>query len=38
MPKLNAEGLPRPEKGNPPTIEISSVSEVLSAIQKIAEL
>ena len=40
MPSIwfNAEGLPRPEKGNPPTIEISSVPEVWEAIQQIAQL
>ncbi len=39
MPSIwfNAEGLPRPEKGNPPTIEISSVPEVQEAIQRIAQ-
>ena len=38
MPSIwfNAEGLPRPDKGSPPTIEISSVSEILGAIEEVA--
>lgn len=39
MPSIwfNAEGLRRPEKGNPPTIEISSVSQILEAIERVAQ-
>lgn len=39
MPSVwfNAEGRPRPEEGNPPAIEISSVSQVLEAIEQVGQ-
>ena len=39
MPSIwfNAEGLPRPEEGEPPTVEVGSVSEILGAIDSLLD-